>query len=99
MKYNKTSKKVGDFCIGFFGMGLVWMIIQNGILFLMQRMQASEKSSIAFVVAAMVFAYFLSIAYFWDNRRYIAIGILSQMILFLVGIGIFALILFNTGQL
>lgn len=80
MKYKKTSQKVGDFCIGFFAMMIVAGIVKNGLMLLMMNMQQISMKMILIGVA-LVFLYALSIAYFFEKRKYIAIGIIAQMII------------------
>lgn len=87
----KKTNKVVDFLIGFFVMGIVASIVKNGILLLV--MEKSEKMAMIFVIAALVFLYSLSIAYFYDKRRYIANGIITQMIIEAVFTGITAYIM------
>ena len=87
----KKPNKVVDFLIGFFVMGIVASIVKNGILLL--AMEKSETMAMIFVIAAQVFLYALGIAYFYDKRRYIANGIIAQMIIELVFTGIMAFVM------
>jgi hypothetical protein len=72
-------------------------IVKNGILLMM--MEKGEKMAMIFVIAALVFLYALSIAYFYDKRRYIANGIITQMIInaIFTGIAAFIMIRQTTG--
>jgi hypothetical protein len=94
----KKPNKVVDFLIGFFAMAVVAGVVKNGILLLV--MEKSERMAMIFAIAALVFLYALSIAYFYDKRRYIANGIIAQMIINAVFIGITAYIMLRqTGAM
>ncbi len=90
MKYKKPNKVV-DFLIGFFAMAVAASIVKNGIMLLV--IQKSERMAMIFAIAALVFLYALGIAYFYDKRRYIANGIIAQMIINAVFTGISAYIM------
>jgi hypothetical protein len=87
MKYKKTSQKVSDFCIGFFAMLVAAFIVKNGLMLLMMNMQQISMKMILIGVA-LVFLYSLSIAYFFEKRKYIAVGIIAQMIINILLIGL-----------
>jgi len=65
-EYKKSSEKVGDFLTGFFGIFLLYVL-------------ASEL--IPCYSPAIIFVLFVLLTfYFWDRRRYISFGIVSQLI-------------------
>jgi divalent metal cation (Fe/Co/Zn/Cd) transporter len=89
MKYKKKSQKVTDFCIGFFAMMVAAGIVKNGLMLLMMNTQQASMK-IIFIGVALVFLYAMSIAYFFEKRKYIAIGIITQMIINIIFIGLTA---------
>lgn len=87
----KKPNKIVDFLIGFFVMGIVASVVKNGILLLV--VEKSERMAMIFVIVALVFLYAIGIAYFYDKRRYIANGIIAQMIIEAVFTGIMAFVM------
>jgi len=65
-EYKESSEKAGDFFIGFFGVFLLYVLVSELI----------PRYSPAIIFVLFVLLTF----YFWDRRRYISFGIVSQLI-------------------
>ena len=65
-EYKNLSEKVGDFFIGFFGVFLLYVLVSELI----------PRYSPAIIFILFVLLTF----YFWNKRRYISFGIVSQLI-------------------
>ena len=69
-EYKKQSEKVGDFLIGFFGIFLLYVLVSE----LIPR-----------YCPAIIFILFVLLTfYFWNKRRYISFGIVSQLIVSII---------------
>lgn len=64
--YKKSSEKVGDFLIGFFGVFLLYVLASELI--------PRYSPAIIFILFALL------TFYFWDRKCYISFGIVAQLI-------------------
>lgn len=109
--YTSRGRKIGDFCLGFFGVHVCLAMMQMPVGFLMMAFERSDAMgsgglggalmavmgvlALMAVIAAVVF-------FFRRGRRYIAIGIIVSASLPLLAAGACILILtalFNQGGL
>ncbi len=77
-----------DFLAGFFGIQIIGGIIITALISVMSRLQ-QQKAALIFIGVAWFFMYALGIGYFWGNRKYISIGIIAQLVAYLLLIAIF----------
>ena len=68
--YKKSSEKAGDFLIGFFGVFLLYVLASELI--------PRYSPAIIFILFALL------TFYFWNKRRYISFGIVSQLIVSII---------------
>jgi len=90
--YTTTGKKVGDFGKGFFlniGIGIVASLLVSYLSIITSISIIGTIISILFFVMDV----FLIIRFFKENRRYIAIGMLSSLIIPLLLFGACTLLL------
>ncbi len=85
--YTTKGKKVGDFCIGFFGFWIFTMLL-SGLSFLVMQLfwnnwgySIEMISSIAAFVIEIIAAVGSIIFFIKVNRGYITIGIISSIII------------------
>lgn len=101
--FNNSSRKVSDFCIGFFGIFAVFLII--GILFSLIFAYLNSISYVFLPLSWLVMPLSIAILMlgtvisFKKGRRYIGIGIISSTLVPFLVFGACLLIFFGAGGL
>ena len=102
--YTSTSRKIGDFCLGFFAVYLAVVVVYLPIGFLIGAWEMPEAAWVALPVVLLIAAIAGIVVFIRRHRHYIAMGIVMcvifTMILPLLAVGACFAILattFNQG--
>lgn len=82
-----VGRKIGDFCLGFFGAYLALAVIQLPIAFLIGAWEVPDQAWLALPAVMLIVAIAAIVHFFRHGRRYIAIGIIVSVALPLLAVG------------
>jgi hypothetical protein len=92
--YTTTKRKVSDFCIGFFG-GIMLNVLLVFLSFSLSRSGSFDWIGSLF---DLLFFVFLIVYFFKKGRRFIAIGMISMILLPLLAFGSCLVLIMGTGN-
>jgi hypothetical protein len=93
--YTRTRRKVGDFFLGFFGSMVLSLLLVVLSAFLSSL---SADYSLVSSLFSLALSVFLIVFFFRKGRRFIAIGMISMILLPLLAFGSCLVLIMGTGN-
>jgi hypothetical protein len=98
--YTDRASKVGDFCLGFFGVGLALVGVAVVVVPIAMSLASRHGEYVGGISSIVGFVLFLVgiVEAFRKGRRYIAIGMLSLILVPVLLVGTCALVIMGAGR-